>query len=127
MDQTSQAYSTASTMTLGWIDASLQANERFAKVARTWIDETLGAQYDMAEALKRAAEGARSAMSAESDQPVTPAAFWGRAGEVARSNYAVWTETGMKAQERITRVAQTAFEEIRSAQSEFAAKSMPAQ
>jgi hypothetical protein len=109
---------TARDLYLGWVDASLDANERIARVARVWIDETLGAQQDIAAAIRRAiTEAQEAAAPAEGEQ--APTAFLSRAGDIARNNYFLWTETGLKAQERFTRVAQTAFEELRGAQTEF--------
>jgi hypothetical protein len=110
---------TARDLYLGWVDASLDANERFARFARVWIDEALGAQQDIAAAIRRAlAEAQEIGTPAEGED--APLAFFSRAGDVARSNYSIWTETGLKAQERFTRVAQTAFEELRGAQTELA-------
>jgi hypothetical protein len=109
---------TARDLYLGWVDASLDANERIARVARVWIDETLGAQQDIAAAIRRAiTEAQEAAAPAEGEQ--APIAFLSRAGDIARNNYFIWTETGLKAQERFTRVAQTAFEELRGAQTEL--------
>ena len=104
---------------LGWLDASVNANERFARVARVWIDETLGAQQDLAATIKRAIAEAQDAAQATEDEPPSPLAFVNRAGDIARTGYFIWTEAGLKAQERFTRVAQTAFEELQSAQIEI--------
>jgi hypothetical protein len=110
--------STARDLYLGWVDASLDANERIARVARVWIDETLGAQQDIAAAIRRAvSEAQETATPAEGEQ--ASFALFNRAGDIARNNYFIWTETGLKAQERFTRVAQTAFEELRGAQTEI--------
>ena len=117
---TETVLNTARDLYLGWIDASLNANERFARLARVWIDETLGAQQDLAAALRRAfAEAQDVATPAEGEQ-TAPFTFLSRAGDVARSNYYIWSETGLKAQERFSRVAQTAFQELRGAQTEIA-------
>lgn len=119
-EQTTQMYDTATNLYLGWVDASLNANERFARIARTWIDEALGAQQDAAGAFKQAIEQTQSAITpAEGETPLTAA---GRLGEIARTNYAAWTEAAFKAQERFTRVAQTAFEELRTVQTDITTK-----
>jgi hypothetical protein len=118
-DATTNFYATARNLYLGLVDASLQANERAARIARVWIDESLGAQQDTADLLKRAFDNAQSTVSMEGETP-TPFTFMDRAGEIARTNYQVWTEAGLKAQERFTRVVQTAFEEMRNAQTEIA-------
>src|SRR5215207_11216043 len=110
--------STTRDLYLGWVDASIDANERFARVARVWIDEALAAQQDIAAAIRRAlSEAQEAATPAEGDQ--TPIELFSRAGDIARNTYVIWTETGLKAQERFTRVAQTAFEELRGAQTEM--------
>jgi len=111
---------TARDLYLGWVDASLHANERFARVARVWIDEALAAQQDVAETIRRAIADAQENATAEAGEPATPFAFLNRAGEIARTNYLLWSEAGLKAQERFTRVAQVAFEELQGAQTAIA-------
>ena len=108
----------ATEMYLGWVNASLTANERMARVARVWIDETLGFQQDLTETIKKAIEESRAQFTTPEDT-ANPTAFLSRAGDVARSNYFLWTETGLKAQERFARVAQTAFGEIQAAQTDM--------
>ena len=98
---------------LAWLDASLDAGERFARVARVWIDETLGAQRDLAQTVRRAFEDARLAWSDE-DEWQDPLASFVRAGDLARSSFFLWTEAGLKTQERAVRVAQTALDELLS-------------
>jgi hypothetical protein len=121
-ETTTRIYDSAASAYLGWLDASLAAQERAAKVARSWIDEALGAQQDMTEAAKKALVETQSAFTPQQDEPATPLTFMNRAGELARSNYALWAETGLKAQERLTRVAQLAFAELRNAQAEATTK-----
>jgi hypothetical protein len=112
-------YATASNLYLGWVDASLHTNERLARVARVWIDETLSAQKDIASLIKRAVDEAQASATNE-DATATPFTFFTRAGDVSRTSYQLWTETGLKAQERAARIFQTAFEEFRGAQTEIA-------
>lgn len=118
-DINSNYYATTKNLYFGWVDASLNANERFARIARVWIDETLAAQQDAVTLIKRAFDEAQDSIAAGDETP-TPFTLISRAGDIARSNYQFWTEAGLKAQERATRVMQTAFEELRSAQSEIA-------
>jgi hypothetical protein len=118
---TARIYDTAANIYLGWVDASINANERFARIARIWLDETLGAQQDVAQTLKRSIEETQATLTEDGEQ-ATPITFISRAGDIARANYYLWTETGLKAQERFTRVAQAAFEELRTAQSEFSSR-----
>lgn len=115
-----QFAATATELYLGWVDASLTANERMARVARTWIDESLGLQQDVAETLKKAVTEARTAYTAET--PATGPAAFTRAGDVARTTYYLFTETGLRAQERIGRVAQTAFAELQEAQTAYTSR-----
>ncbi|MGE0542335.1 MAG: hypothetical protein AB7R89_19385 [Dehalococcoidia bacterium] len=112
-------YATATNLYLGWVDASLHTNERLARVARVWIDETLGAQQEIASLIKRAVDEAQSSATAEEATP-TPFTFITRAGDATRAGYQLWTETGLKTQEHAARVFQTAFEEFRGAQTEIA-------
>ena len=121
MSTTTGAFDSAANLYLGWLDASLDANERFACVARAWLDETVGVQQDMTQALKRSIEETQAALT-QDDEPLNPFAFVNRAGDIARSGYSVWTEAGLKAQERFSRVAQLAFEELSTAQSEFSSR-----
>lgn len=118
-DNSTNYYATAKNLYFGWVDASVNANERFARVARVWIDETLGAQQDVASLIKRAFDEAQGS-AATGDETPNPFTYMSRAGDVARTNYQLWTEAGLKTQERVTRVFQTAFEELRNAQSEIA-------
>lgn len=112
-------YDTARGMYLSWVDASLDANERAARVARAWIDESLGAQQDMAALLRKAFAETERAATSDDEQPA-PFAFFGRLGDTSRVNFEIMTEAGLKAQERLTRFVQTAFEEMRGAQTAFA-------
>ena len=118
-DSSTNYYATAKNLYVGWVDASLNANERFARFARVCIDETLGAQQDVASLIKRAFDEAQESAPTGDEIP-TPFTYMSRAGDVARTNYQLWTEAGLKTQERVTRVIQIAFEEMRSAQSEIA-------
>lgn len=111
---------TAADLYLGWVDASLTANERMARVARAWLDESLGLQQDMAETLKKAVGEARSVYTAET--PASAPAAFTRAGDVARTTYYLFTENSLKAQERFGRVAQTAFAEMQQAQTDLTAR-----
>ena len=121
-ETTTRMYDSAASTYLGWVDASLAAQQRAAKVARTWIDEALGAQQDLVEAAKKALADAQNAFTPQQEETPTPLSLINRAGELARTNYALWAETGLKAQERFTRVAQLAFEEMRNAQTEATTK-----
>lgn len=114
-------YGTAKDLYLGWVDASINANERFARLARVWIDETLGAQQDVATVIRRAFEETQEVLDEDGETP-TPFTLINRAGDVARTSYFLWTEAGLKAQERITRVYQTAFETLRGVQDELSAR-----
>lgn len=111
-------YGTAATLYSDWVDASLTANQRMARIARVWIDETLGAQQDMAELVKRSVSQAQRTFADDGDS-ATPMTYLSRVGDAARINASLWTEAGLKTQERLTRVAQTAFEELRLAGSEI--------
>ena len=108
----------AADLYLGWVNASLTANERMARVARIWIDESLGMQQDLAETIRKAVGEARTAYTVE-PADATPVAFATRAGGLARTTYFLFTENGLKAQERIGRVAQTAFAELQQVQTEI--------
>jgi hypothetical protein len=114
-------YDTAANLCLGWIDTSMTANERMARVARVWIDETLGAQQDVAIALKQAMSEAQATLT-QDGEPVNPMTWIGRSGDLARSTANCWTEAALKAQERYTRFAQTAFNELRSAQVDISSR-----
>ena len=114
-------YATATNLYLGWVDASLHTNERLARVAQVWIDETLSAQKDIASLIKRAVDQAHATATTDEGTP-TPYSFIARAGEASRAGYQLWTETGLKTQEHAARVFQTAFEEFRSVQTEITQK-----
>jgi hypothetical protein len=118
-ENSNPAYDTARGMYLSWVDASLDANERFARVARAWIDESLGAQQDMADLLRKAFTETERTATRDDEQPA-PFTLIGRFGDIGRVNYELWTEAGLKAQERISRFVQTAFTELQSAQTSFA-------
>jgi hypothetical protein len=118
-ESTTNYYATATNLYLGWVDASLHTNERLARVARVWLDETLGAQKDIASLIKRAVDEAQASVTAE-DAASTPFSLITRAGDASRAGYQLWTETGLKTQEHAARVFQTAFEEFRNAQTEIA-------
>lgn len=118
-ENSNPVYDTARGMYLSWVDASLDANERFARIARAWIDESLGAQQDMAALLRKAFTETERAATTDSEQPA-PFTLIGRFGDIGRVNYEVWTEAGLKAQERVSRFFQTAFDELRGAQTAFA-------
>ena len=117
--QPADLYTSAADLYLGLVDASLNANERIARFARVWIEETLGAQQDLAGLIKRSIQDTRETF-AQDDETPTPFTFINRAGDLARANYFLWTEAGLKAQERFTRLYQTAVEELSAAQSEAA-------
>ena len=104
---------------LSWVDASLQANERIARVARAWLDESLATQQDIAAALKRAITETQETLAEDGETP-NPMTIINRGGDIARVNYGLWTETALKAQERWTRVLQTAFEELQAAGTDMA-------
>lgn len=114
-------YAGATDLYLGWVDASLTANERAARVARVWLDESLGFQQDLAQTIRRAMEESRTTLT-QDEAPATPLAYLSRAGDLARSTFFLWTETGLKAQERFSRVAQTAFGEIQAAQTDYSTR-----
>ncbi len=114
-------YDTAKDLYLGWVDASINANERFARLARVWIDEALGVQQDIAAVIRRAFEETQEALDQDGETP-TPFTLINRAGDMARTNYFLWTEAGLKAQERITRVYETAFEALRGVQDDLSAR-----
>ena len=111
METTSRFYEGATNLYLGWIDASLNANERWARVAHVWIDELLGAQQDLVQSMRRAIEETQSTFT-EDGEPAGPLTWISRAGDLAQSGYFLWSETGLKAQERLTRIVQTTFEEL---------------
>ena len=112
-------YDTARGMYLGWVDASLDATERAARVARAWIGGSLRAKQDMAALLRNAFTETERTATKDDEQPA-PFTFIGRFGDIARVNYELWTEAGLKAQERISRFVQTAFTEVQGAQSAIA-------
>lgn len=120
-ETTNGIYDTAKNLYLGWVDASLNANERFARVARVVLDESLGAQQDVAGILRRSIEDAQDTLAQDGAAPA-PFTMINRAGDIARSGYFLWTEAGLKAQERITRIYQTAFEEMQGAQTAITAR-----
>lgn len=117
-DTTTNLYDSATNLYLGWVDASIQINERLAHVARVYIDESLGLQQDLADAARRAIEDAQTKLTRDGDVP-NPLLLASRAGEVLRGGYAIWNEAGLKAQERFARIAQTAFQEMQTAQTSF--------
>jgi hypothetical protein len=116
---TTDLYATGRDLYLSWVDASLQANERMARVARTWLDESLATQQDIAAALKRAAVETQETLAEDGETP-TPFTLINRSGDIARVNYGLWTETALKAQERWTRILQTAFAELQAAGTDMA-------
>jgi len=116
--QTAGAFDSATTIYLGWVDASLNTSARITRVARAWFDETLGAQRDFATSMHKAWTDAQTAVSAD-DAPTTPVMLLSRTGEIARQSYALWTEAGLKAQERYSRLAESTFEEMRGVQTEI--------
>ena len=118
--QTTDFYTSAADLYLGLVDASLTANQRIARFARVWLEETLGAQQDLAGLIKRSIQDARETFTQDGEETPTPFTFINRAGDLARANYFLWTEVGLKAQERFTRLYQTAFEELSAAQGEAA-------
>jgi hypothetical protein len=120
-DTSTRMYDSATNLYLGWIDASLTANERLARVARVWIDETLGVQQDLAQAMKQAMTETQSAL-AQDGEPVNPMTWIGRSSDLARTAAYHWTEAALKAQERYTRIAQTAFDEMRSVQADITSR-----
>ena len=120
-ETTATMYGTAKDLYLGWMDASINANERFARLARVWTDETLAAQQDAAGVLRRSFDEAQDVLNQDGGTP-SPFTLISRAGDLARTTYFLWTEAGLKAQERITRVYQTAFEEMRGAQTDLTAR-----
>ena len=97
MDSTTRIYDTATNLYVGWVDASLAANERFARVARVWLDETIGAQQDVAQTVKRAIEEAQTVLTqdGETDMPIT---FISRVGDLARVGYYLCTESCLRSQ-----------------------------
>ena len=117
-DTTAGLYDSAAHMYLGWVDGALRANERLAHVARIWIDESLGVQQDLAEAARRAFADAQDTLMRDGDVP-NPLLLASRTGELLRGGYAIWNEAGLKAQERLTRVAETAFAELRTVQTDL--------
>ena len=121
-ETTDRLYGTLTDLYLGWIDASVATSERFARVARVSIDELLGLQYDIAQAARRLVEETRTTLATDEDETANPTTLLTRAGDLARSNYFLATETGLKAQERMGRVAQTAFGEIQSAGSDMTSR-----
>lgn len=120
-ETTNGIYDTARNLYLGWVDASLNTNERVARVARVVIDETLGAQQDVATVLRRSFEEAQETI-AQDGPTAAPLTLINPAGDFARSGYFLWSEAGLKAQERITRIYQTAFEEMQGAQTALTAR-----
>jgi len=118
MESTNTMYDTARTMYLGWVEASVDTNERLARVARAWIDESLAAQQDMASIVRRAVT--ETERTATTNEELAPFTLISRVGDIARVNYEIWTEAGLKAQERVGRLLQTTFDEMRGAQSEIA-------
>jgi hypothetical protein len=107
------------TMYYGLVDMTQQANERLARVARVWIDETLGAQQDFAQATRRMLEETRETLTLArpaAGEPARPDLGLVRFGDLTRANAFLWTEAGLKAMERGNRVAQVALAELEEAQ-----------
>lgn len=92
------------------VDAALSANERLAHVVRVWIDESLGVQQDFALTLKRAIEEAQETFVRDDETPnmLTCAT---RASDYTRLTFSMWSEAGIKASERYSRVVQVAYDE----------------
>lgn len=111
-------YDSARGIYLNWVTAAIDANERAARVARAWIDESLGAQQDMAALLRKALTETERAASKDDDQSA-PFTYFGRIGDTGRVNFEIWTQASLKAQERVSRFMQTAFGELSAAQSDF--------
>ena len=97
------------------IDASVSAGERFARVARVWIDESLGVQRDLAQTVTRMVEDTQHTLALDDDPAGNPLAFAARSGDLWRSTAFLWIEALLKAQERLARVAQTALSEPQAA------------
>jgi hypothetical protein len=117
-ENSNRIYDTARGIYLGWLDASLDANERVGRVTHTWLDESLAAQRDFAALLRRALTETERTATQDDEQP-SPITLIGRFGDIGRVNYEIWTEAGLKTQERVTRFVQTAFDELRAAQTAF--------
>jgi hypothetical protein len=110
---------------LRWIDGTRAFNERLARVARVWIDETLGVQRDYAQTARRVIEEAFPAPAADAAprtageaQPAGREML--RFADFLRSSAFLWTEAALKALERSSRVAGAAAEEVRAARAELA-------
>ena len=108
-------YGAATDTYLGWISVSVDVNERLARVARVWIDESLGVQRDLVQTLNRMAEDTQRTLALDDDPAGNPLAFAARSGDLWRSTAFLWIEALLKAQERLARVAQTAFGEPQAA------------
>lgn len=113
-----QTFENAADLCRGIVDTYLAGSEGLARVSRVCIDETLGVEQDVAQAVRRTLEETEFLLSPEAAEP-NPAAFLARAGDAARSSAFLWVETGLKAQERVARVAQSALSELGRAQGGF--------
>jgi hypothetical protein len=121
-ETTSSMYDTAAGLWLGWIDASLVAQQRLGRMAHVWIDETLAAQQDLTQAMRQSLSETQSALAQDADQPISPLTWISRSGDIARTATHLWTEAALKAQSRYTRVAQTAFDEMQKAQADLSSR-----
>jgi len=86
---------------------SLTVNERASRVARTVIEETLGAQGLLMQTVARTIEETRDALAMQSQSAQrNPSALLARLSDVARSTFFLWTQTAFSVQERVGRAAQ---------------------
>lgn len=85
----------------------LTINERASRVARTVIEETLGAQGLLMQTVAQTIQETRDALAMQSQSARrNPSALLARLGDVARSTFFLWTETVFSVQEKAGRAAQ---------------------
>jgi hypothetical protein len=96
----------AGALARGWLDAAGQ----LVRVASTCSVETLEVGADLAQAMGRAAVEVQAALPS-TDEARHLAALVARTGDLGRSTAFLWAESGLKAQERLTRLTRSAWGE----------------
>jgi predicted unusual protein kinase regulating ubiquinone biosynthesis (AarF/ABC1/UbiB family) len=94
----------------GWLGAALGAAGPLVRAAGSCATETLGVGADLARAMGCAAEEVQAALPS-ADEARHLAALVARTGDLGRSTACLWAESGLKAQERLTRLTRSAWGE----------------
>lgn len=91
----------------GWLDASLNAGQRWKRVADTWVTEALSNEGALRRSVQRAVEETWASLTAQDVTQNTPA-YFARMLDLARSNTFLWYEANLTTGEALSRVARNA-------------------